>query len=105
MSEPISARATVITAWSCACSTRRRPSHARHFGLDDDEVEQAYKNQFTEVFLEDKVVLEAQQRNMIMAPDATLVDIKTDAPSIATRAMLSELIDIENNLSVASAAE
>ena len=80
-------------------------THARHFGLDDDAIEEAYKTQFTQVFLEDKVVLEAQQRSMTMKPDAPMVDINTDAPSIATREMLSELIDKENAPSVASAAE
>ena len=80
-------------------------AHARQFGLDDEAVEDAYKNQFTQVFLEDKVVLEAQQRAMALSPDAPLVDINTDAPSIATRGMLSELIAKENDRSVASAAE
>jgi len=80
-------------------------AHARHFGIDDDEVEEAYRTQFTQVFLEDKAVLEAQQRSMTMKPDAPMVDINTDAPSIATRLMLSELIDKENAPSVASAAE
>ena len=80
-------------------------AHARHFGLNDDAVEEAYRNRFTQVFLEDKVVLEAQQRAMTKSPDAPLVDINTDAPSIATRGMLSELIAKENKLAVASAAE
>ncbi len=57
------------------------------------------------MFLEDRVVREAQQRMITMAPDAPLVDINTDAPSIATRLMPSELIDKENKVSVASAAE
>ncbi len=94
----IPARDTVITAHYFY-------AHARHFGIDDDAVEEAYKTQFTQVFLEDKVVLEAQQRKMIMSPAAPLVYINTDAASIATRAMLSELIDKENAPSVASAAE
>ena len=57
------------------------------------------------MFLEDKAILEAQQRGMTMKPDAPMVDINTDAPSIVTRRMLSELIDKENAQSVASAAE
>ena len=57
------------------------------------------------MFLEDKAVLEAQQRSMTMKPGAPMVDINIDAPSIATRGMLSELIDKENAPSVASAAE
>ena len=80
-------------------------AHARHFGLDDDAVEKAYKTQFTQVFLEDKVVLEAQQRMMSMTPGAPSVDINTDAPAIAARAMLNELIAEENKPPVASAAE
>ena len=80
-------------------------AHARNFGLDDDDIEEAYKTQFTQVFLEDKVVLEAQQRMMSITPDALLVDINTDAPSIATRAMLNDLIAEENKPPVASAAE
>ena len=80
-------------------------AHARHFGIDDDEIEEAYRTRFTQVFLEDKAVLEAQQRSMTMKPGAPMVDINIDAPSIATRGMLSELIDKENAPSVASAAE
>lgn len=80
-------------------------AHARHFGLDDDAVEEAYKTQFTQVFLEDKVVLEAQQRMMSLTPGELSVDINTDAPSIATRAILSELIAEETKPPVASAAE
>ena len=80
-------------------------AHSRHFGLEDDDVEDAYKTQFTQVFLEDKVVLEAQQRMMTMTPDAPSVDINTDAPSIAMRAMLNKLIAEENKPLVARAAE
>ncbi len=88
-----------------ATTTHYFYAHARHFGLDDDDIEEAYKTQFTQVFHEDKVVLEAQQRNMTIAPNAALIDINTDAPSIAARAMLRALIDEENKLSIASAAE
>ena len=42
---------------------------------------------------------------MTMTPDAPLIDINTDAPSIATRAMLSALIAEENKPPLASAAE
>ncbi len=80
-------------------------AHARNFGLDDPEVQNAYLNQFTDVFLEDKSILEAQQRIMSLKPDAEAVDINSDAPSVAARKMLAEMIAGEHAETTAGAAE
>ncbi len=80
-------------------------AHARNFGLDDPDVQNAYLTQFTEVFLEDKFVLEGQQRMMNLKPGATEIDINSDAPSIAARRLLGELIDAEQAELMSGAAE
>ena len=80
-------------------------AHARNFGLDDPEVQNAYLTQFTDVFLEDKSILEAQQRIVDLKPNAQMVDINSDAPGIAARRMLADLIAAERAESTASAAE
>lgn len=80
-------------------------AHARNFGLDDPEIQNAYLTQFTDVFLEDKFVLEGQQRMMSLKPDEAGIDINSDAPSIAARNMLRELIDAEQGETMSGAAE
>jgi vanillate O-demethylase oxygenase-like protein len=44
------------------------------------------------VFNEDFPVLEAQQRNLELKPDAPKVDIKVDAAPLAARRMLEALL-------------
>ena len=80
-------------------------AHARNFGLEDSEVQKTFQTQFTDVFLEDKFVLEGQQRVKNLKPDAVEVDINSDAPSIAARAMLIELIEAEQAELISGAAE
>ena len=80
-------------------------AHARNFGIDDPEVQKTFQTQFTNVFLEDKFVLEGQQRMMSLKPGGGEIDINSDAPGIAMRNMLSELIDAEQAEPVSGAAE
>ena len=70
-------------------------AHARHFGLDDEEIENAYRTQFTGVFQEDKAVLEAQQAMIDRDPAAHVIDINADAPGLQCRRLLRELIAAE----------
>ena len=70
-------------------------SHCRHFKLDSPEWDEIYRTQFTQVFDEDCVVLEAQQRRMSETPDAIQVDINADAPNLQVRRMVDEMIAAE----------
>jgi vanillate monooxygenase len=80
-------------------------AHARNFGLDDPEVEDAFRTRFTEVFLEDKIVLEGQQQMIDRSPGAATIDINSDAPAIAARRMLDDLIEDERRARFSGAAE
>ena len=77
-------------------------AHARHFGLDDADVENAYKTQFTGVFLEDKAILEAQQAMTDRGPTTQTIDTNADAPGMQCRRLLRELIAEENASRVAA---
>ncbi len=70
-------------------------AHARHFKVDSEEWDEIYRTQFTEVFDEDRVVLEAQQERMSRMPGAREIDVNADAPNILARKMLDELIAAE----------
>ena len=69
--------------------------HARGFEVNNPEWDEIYRTQFTDVFLEDKVILEAQQENMSREPDGLQIDINDDAPCIAVRRALRDLIKAE----------
>ena len=78
-----------------ATTTHYFYAHARHFGIDDPEIENAYQTRFRDVFLEDKTVLDAQQRAIDVQPGADEIDINADAPGVAARRLLRELIAAE----------
>ncbi len=84
-------------------STHYFYAHARHFKVESPEWDDIYRNQFTAVFEEDKVVLEAQQSRMSELPEAREIDINTDAPNILVRRMLNDLIAAEQELPAAQA--
>jgi vanillate O-demethylase monooxygenase subunit len=64
----------------------------RNFGLDEPEMEKIFLVDMVKVFNEDFPVLEAQQRNLELKPDAPKVDIKVDAAPLAARRMLEALL-------------
>lgn len=66
--------------------------HARGFEIDNPDWDDVYRNQFTDVFMEDKMVLDAQQANYNRMPGAPEIDINDDAPGIAVRRALCEAI-------------
>ena len=80
-------------------STHYFYAHARHFKVDSEEWDEVYRTQFTEVFDEDKVILEAQQRSLNGMPGTHEIDINGDAPNILARKMLDELIAAERQQS------
>lgn len=68
---------------------------ARAFGRDDPEVERFFSEGMRQVFDEDFVILEAQQRRMSEMPNAPRIDIRTDNGPILARRMLDRLIMVE----------
>ncbi len=80
-------------------------AHARNFGLGDEEVAEKFRTNFTQVFLEDKAILEAQQAMMLQDPDAPRIDINADAPCIQVRRLLREMIADEQGGTASIAAE
>ena len=67
----------------------------RAFALDDPETEKMFAEGFVEVFHEDVVIFEAQQRMLEMKPGAPQIDINVDAAPLAARRMLDEMIAAE----------
>lgn len=67
----------------------------RNFGLEDAEMKRVFDEDLVDVFREDVVVFEAQQRMMNLMPDAPRIDINVDATPLAARRMLEEMIEAE----------
>ena len=76
-------------------STHYFYAHARHFKVDDPEWDEIYRTQFTAVFEEDQVILNAQQASMSRNPDAAVIDVNVDAPNNQIRKLLDDLIAAE----------
>ncbi len=68
----------------------------RDFGHGDDALEEMMSVGMVDVFREDVVVFEAQQRMMDLKPDAPSIDINVDAAPLAARKALEEMIAAEN---------
>lgn len=67
-------------------------AQVRNFAHDDEKLTEIWVEQFRQVFLEDVAVMEAQQRVFDRRPDAPTIDINSDAPTIAMRRLLAQLI-------------
>ena len=76
-------------------STHYFYAHSRHFKVDDPEWDEIYRTQFTQVFEEDQVILNQQQKRISDMPKAPEIDINGDAPNIQVRRMMGELIAAE----------
>ena len=76
-------------------STHYFYAHARHFKVDDPAWDDIYRSQFTAVFEEDQIILNAQQARMSAMPDAPHIDVNSDAPNIQVRRLMDELIAAE----------
>lgn len=78
----------------------------RTFGHDDPATEKMFAEGFVDVFREDVVIFEAQQRRMETSPGAVQVDINVDAAPLAARRILDERIAAEQAaMTAAEAAE
>jgi phenylpropionate dioxygenase-like ring-hydroxylating dioxygenase large terminal subunit len=73
-------------------STHYFYAHARHFKIDAPDWDEIYRTQFTAVFEEDQVILNAQQASMSKAADTAEIDVNSDAPNIQVRALMDRLI-------------
>ncbi|MBM3486033.1 MAG: aromatic ring-hydroxylating dioxygenase subunit alpha [Alphaproteobacteria bacterium] len=78
-----------------ARSTYQFYAHARQFMLTSAEIDMVYKRDFLRVFQEDVVIMEAQQDRMDRATDLKWIDINVDAPGLAMRKALLDLITAE----------
>lgn len=67
----------------------------RSFAQDDPAIEKVFAEDFVDVFLEDKIILEGQQRIKDAKPAAPEVDINVDGTPLGARRMLQALIDAE----------
>lgn len=70
-------------------------AHPRLFKTDSEEMDEVYRRDFYRVFMEDVVIMEAQQRVIDRDPERPMVDINVDAPGLAVRRMLRERIEAE----------
>ena len=68
----------------------------RNFGLDDEDLTETIQRDFQRVFKQDVGVLEAQQKVFDARPDAAIIDINVDAPTIALRALNRRLLAAQN---------
>ncbi len=77
----------------------------RDYRLDDTELDSFLQTGVHNTFLEDKVMLEAQQRIIDADPAAKIVDINADAASIQARRIVDRLLEAEAAREPAAAAE
>ncbi len=68
---------------------------ARNFRLDDGEMSRLLFEGSRDTFLEDKVMLEAQQRNLAGGALDGLIDVATDVAQLQVRRILDDLIRSE----------
>ena len=66
--------------------------HARCFRIMDSEIDEVYRSDFLKIFMEDVVILEAQQLSLEARDPFPELDLISDAPSIAFRSLLQERI-------------
>ncbi|MGE0744852.1 MAG: Rieske 2Fe-2S domain-containing protein [Rhodospirillales bacterium] len=69
--------------------------HARYYLTDSAAIDEMYRRDFLKIFMEDVVVMEAQQAAMDRMPDRPCVDVNGDAPTIAMRRLLGDRIAAE----------
>ncbi len=73
----------------------------RNFAHDDDALTETFTNDFYNVFMQDVGAMEAQQRVRERHPDTPTVDINVDAPHLAMRQLIRELIETEQTRAMA----
>ena len=78
---------------------------AHDFDVNNAETTNRIFEQIQTAFHEDVAVFSAQQRNLLLMPDAPQIDIAADAGTIAARRILSRLYDEEQAAGRVAAAE
>jgi vanillate O-demethylase monooxygenase subunit len=73
-------------------STNYFYSSARSFRIDDDELTERMRKATLATFMEDKVILEAQQIRLRERPNAPMLNIKSDAAVLHGRRIVESLI-------------
>ena len=68
-------------------------AHARRFQLENPVVDKIFANDFVNVFLEDKAMLDEQQRMMDLDPGEFRIDINADAAGLQFRRLLKRRIE------------
>ncbi len=72
-------------------------THARNFQTDDAALTDAIHAQVFAAFEEDRVVIEAQQRNLCLHPDASMVAIAADAGPLKARRLIEAALAAESS--------
>ena len=67
----------------------------RNHQLEDADLSDYFKKGVDKTFLEDKWMLEGQQKRMDAAPDSPFVDINADAGGVAARNIVARLLEEE----------
>jgi len=67
----------------------------RNFGVEDAALTERFKRDSRVVFDEDVTIMEAQQRMISAMPRAPMIDLRSDAPHLAMRKLVGELIEAE----------
>ena len=78
-----------------ATSTHYHFSFARNYRLNDASVTEILREGARTAFMEDLVVLEAQQRALAAAPNAPQIDINIDNGPLQYRRILADMIGVK----------
>ena len=94
-SQGISIWSTHLVTPESATSCHYLFAFARNFGLGDAAMSRLLYEGSRDTFLEDKAMLEAQQRNLAGGALDGLIDVNTNAAQLQVRRMLDDLIRAE----------
>ena len=68
---------------------------ARNYRLEAEGLTDALHGEFSRIFSEDVVIVEAQQASLDRIPDKTRIDINADAPVLQARRLIESLLEQE----------
>jgi vanillate O-demethylase monooxygenase subunit len=88
-------RALISTTPETARTSHLFYAQVRNFAHHDDAMAAKWVGEFRDLFMEDVGAMEAQQEIYDRRPDAPTVDINSDAPQLAMRRLLRQLIEEE----------
>lgn len=70
---------------------------ARNFNVSDTSLTESIRESQQQIFAEDVVVLEAQQKNLLAYPERRLMTLNIDAGGVHSRRLLDRMIAAERN--------